>query len=511
MHHVHKITVASALLIVIAGCSIGKFETSKMLPKLKMPTRQSDDTVLKNGPTKVITDASALALELPESDLQARSRFRQRFADLLKANRVGAADLLVARHPGDAYEILTNTIPDGSESQLALATSYDRYCQSPDQWLAVVNAHNNEYVQSYFAARSQWMGFVSVGKFAKTESIDLVAKADATGLSVLIVDAWYQTGIGAMIRQSNEESAIAFQQCATYASDKHAMQAATSLLMCSEAKRRSNDFSGAITAWQESIAMACHQLSNRHVSDPEYWDRAIYLQPVGTPWPLEVAAGFVSLGTSTPSILRTDLIQQLALVASSASTPISAACWAEAAIGSWQQARGETQKSLVRLKKSETQNPPSDAIDWLRIAQADLLVAMGQNGTATTILAPIVSREDGTAISHAATAKLGVMKLKTKPVQHGIRLLKHSVGDETSPQWPGKSGSRADYALGLLMVGDDAEGLRQLSLAQQQFESEGEVELLAKTLWNQWQYLKHTKASKTEISSIKSRLDIMQL
>ena len=519
MNRLSKFTIASTALtlavVSIAGCSVGKLDSAAMLSKLKLPGKQEKSDLPKSGPTKVVTDATALVLELPESDLHARSRFGQRFASLLDEDRSVAADRLTARHPDHAYELLTTSTPDGSDTQIALAAAYDRYCQSAGQWSAVAQGHRNEAVQSYYTARSQWMGNVTNGAFAKTNAIDLVAVAESTAMKPLVVDAWYQTGIGALLRESNAESASAFRRCATEASTDHGLQAATATMLASEAMRRDGDFAGATQAWMQSVALACEQLRDRHISDAAYWERAAYLQPVGTPWPIEVANCFVAIATSSPNVLRTDLIQQLANVVQSSSTasstPISSACWVETAAGSWQQARGETQKALIHLKKAETQSPPAAAVDWLRITQADLLVSLAQNGTATTILAPIISREDNSPTMHAAMAKLGVMKLKTKSPQHGIRLLKESVDAEHANQWPGKASARADYALGLLMIGDETAGLWQLTLAQQEFEIDRETELLAKSLWNQWQYLKHSDASKQDIEAARTRLNTLQL
>ncbi|MCG8650480.1 MAG: hypothetical protein MI861_11650, partial [Pirellulales bacterium] len=125
--------------------------------------------------------------------------------------------------------------------------------------------------------------------------------------------------------------------------------------------------------------------------------------------------------------------------------------------------------------------------------------------------AQTIAREDDSAPMLAATAELGVIRLTGGSPQSGVRLLKRALEDHTDVQWPGRAGVEADYALGLLMVGDKAGGISRLAQAQKQFEAEGEIELLAKSLWNQLQYLEHTESDKDSITAVKTRLEAMQI
>ena len=255
--------------------------------------------------------------------------------------------------------------------------------------------------------------------------------------------------------------------------------------------------------------MACQVMRTRNVADTVFWQRAGYLQPVGTPWPADVQSAIASVGRSDASAIRTELLRQLALTDSGS---LSSACWVEAALGSWCEARGETQKALVHLKKAETlAEDAANAVDWLRLAQAPLLVKLGQKGTATTLLAPLIAREDNSPAMLAAMSKLGVIKLSGGSPQHGVRLLHRAVVDSGGVEWPGKSSARADLALGLLMIGEIAEGKNQLRQAQTQFQAEGEIEQLAKSLFNEQKFLEHSEADKTEIAALEQRLQTMQL
>lgn len=496
----------SVLMLSSNGCNLSSEKTASLMSKVALPGKKTDDRP-KMGPTKVIADATALALDLPESDLQAREKFRQRFSKLISDGRLAAADISVARHPDHAYDVLTKHFNRQDEAIVVLAASYDRFCGGSSGWHTMLTGASSESVDQYFFNRTQFLGTITNGQFDSLQGIDLVSHANATGQEALVVDAWYQTGIARMLQQDNASAAEAFASAAEAAGDRHGMQGAVASLMGSEARRRSGAYAAAITTWQESVERACHLIRTRNVTDPNYWDRATYLQPLGTAWPTSVTTTFAAVGQSTASAIRTDLLRQLAM---SDEAAISSACWIEAAMGSWREARGESQKALVHLKKAETMSDAKVA-DWLRIAQAPILVSLGQQGTATTVLAPLIAREDNSPVMLAAMSKLGVMKLTGGSQQHGIRLLHEAVVDSPDVDWPGKASARADFALGLLMIGETSEGLNQLRQAQQQFQAEGEIEQLAQSLWNEHQFLEHTQAEKTEIASVQNRLKTMQL
>ncbi len=495
-------------LSIVSGCRISRDSADTLLKTLKAPLTGSTAGGPKGGPTKVVTDSTALALDVPESDLHTRERFRKRYSELIMEQRLVAADILVARNPDHAIEVLTTRASGQSDTHLALAGTYDRMCGNTGCWSSVVQHAGEKTVTQYFDLRSQWMGAVGNGRFAKTESIDLLAVAEATQLEALVVDAWYQTGIGQLLRKDNSAAADAFRTCADIAGDRHGMIAAKAMLLCSEARRRAEEYATATEAWNQAIKTACRQIHTRKISDPDFWDRAAYLQPIGTAWPDCVQTEFQNLGQSTANVLRTDLVRQLSTLSPAEGRP-TAGCWVESAVGTWREARGETQKALIHLKKAETQ-ASENARDWIHVSQAQLLMAMGQQGTAITLLAPIIAREDHAPVTLAAMCKLGAIKLAGQSPQHGVRLLNHAIL-ESHTEWPGKSSSSADLALGMLMIGEKAEGISQLHQAQTQFEAEGEVELLAKALWNESKYLEHSDAAKQEIATVKSRLKTLQL
>ncbi len=507
---VRSAAVGLTLIALFSGCVAEKLATPRIAEKMSLRAKKEKQAEPPMGPTKVIPDASALALQLPESDAEAKNRFEKAFAATIAEGRTGAAELLVARFPDYSYEILTSRNPASYDHHGALAAAYDRFCRTRDGWSAVA-VSVDPAVQQYYARRNAWMAAVSTGKFAETKSIDLIEAADATRMRVLVADAWQQTGIGSLLRSDNAAAAQQFANCAEVAGEEAGLLAPNALLLRSEAQRRAGDCDAANATWASSVHVASRLLATRGVSDPNYWDRAGYLQPVGTAWPTTVAVGFQQFVAAGSSPLRSELIQQLAMKPiGGRAEEVPSACWVEAAIGSWQHHRGETHKAVVRLKKAEA-IATGTAADWVHIALAREMVAFGQNGAATALLTPIIARQDASPTTLAATAELAVVRIQTGAEQQGVRMLQSVLEDHPTVQWPGRGSSEADFALGLLMIGEAEKGQRKLAEVQRRFQSEGEIELLAKALWNECQFLEHTKAAAATIETAQQRFEQLRL
>ncbi|MEM9825488.1 MAG: hypothetical protein AAF958_02805 [Planctomycetota bacterium] len=505
-----------AVVVGVTGCNVSKRSASELFSKLRLPGQTPSDDGPKIGPTKVITDATALALELPESDLRAREQFLQRFHSLQSDGKDAAADRWVARNLDHAHQVLVHQATPDDRSLLPLARAYDKVCGTGSTWSRLIDAGPNEAFDAYQAARKQVMGQVMTGDFAGTQTTDLVTLAQATQHDVLKIDAGYQNGVLALLRDEHSTAADAFESAAVMAGDRHGVLGPLAHLMASESHRRAGDFAKATTQWDASVRKACLVLTKQKVTDVVYWDRAAYLQPIGTPWPSLVATTLKEvasnrgqpgqLGQRGP--LQTELLEQLSTCPQGS---ITSACWIEAALGSWRDQRRESQKALVHLKKAESLTENAEAKDWLKIAQAPLLVGLGQKGLATTLLAPIIAREDNSPRMLAAMSKLGVMKLSGGSPQHGVRLLHRAVVDSGGVQWPGVASAQADLALGMFMIGENAEGRVQLEQAQTRFQADGDYEQLAQSLRNEQRYLEHSEAEKESVAAVKRRLDSLRM
>ncbi|QGJ68948.1 Hypothetical protein PBC10988_6130 [Planctomycetales bacterium 10988] len=483
------------------GCSSPTSHLSKLGSWNSSESKKKSKPELPpSGPTTVIADGTAIALGQPEADLAARSRFDQRFIELNQQGRTQAAELLVTRHPDLALPLLQTSQITEDANRLQLAAAYDRLCNySPENgWQAILN---NEVPQpavvEYMQMRSKWMATLTEGKFLELEKMPLITTAQKTNQPLLLTDALHQGGIGWLLMENPQQAAAAFRQAVLSAPNQLTPQTVESLLLESEALRRAGDMASANERWNQAVQTAADMLIlPRPIATPTMWERIAYLKPVGMPWPGCVGQRFQELALGKPNPLRTDLLRQLAMSASMGSG-MDPQCWVHSAIGSWHQERGNSQEALIELKKAETKALPQQ-VAWVHIAQGRALNGIGQTGPATALLMQMISRQDGSPEMYAAMCDLGIFRLQSGATQAGVHLLRKSLEKNTAVGWPGRNAAEADYALGLLMLGESQKGTERLMASQQRFEAEGEVELLAKSLWNQQKYLEEVEPKNQE-------------
>ena len=235
--------------------------------------------------------------------------------------------------------------------------------------------------------------------------------------------------------------------------------------------------------------------------DPQFWNRASFLRPAGLPWPNEVIDNLKSV------------LKQMDVAETGRSLRLTAAdsvIWF--AIGIEHLNRSEGQNALLAFKKSEASESAPASIKALKLYQARSLVSTGQPGAASAILFRMVSENEGSQLADRAKAILATMKLQNGSVTQGLNLIQSAMPSIES--WPRgeQRRTRADYGLGLLMRGRESEGLKQLDLAQAQFEEAGEFDQARQCLWNRAKYLEKTeqtdkyREAALQLTELESRL-----
>jgi tetratricopeptide (TPR) repeat protein len=107
-------------------------------------------------------------------------------------------------------------------------------------------------------------------------------------------------------------------------------------------------------------------------------------------------------------------------------------------------------------------------------------------------------------------ALLGSLKLESGQLEFGFKMLQRALELQPQVDWSTRAEAEADLGLAYLMMGEEANGLRWLKQAQQRFESDGRVEMLAKSLRNESGYWKHKGKHKAEIEAIDERLEKLE-
>jgi len=502
-----------ALTVMLGGAGCSK--VSSTFSTGKLPSAEANTKSLPPaGPTTVRVDSTALALNQPEQEIAVRRAFVERFQQLLNEQREAAARLWIERHPDLAWEMLRDAAPPHEPWMTRLAEFHDAQCGNDpaNSWRSVLAMRETTPGQDapYREARSEFMRKLRSGKFAEAHAIDLVTPARATGQTLLEIDAWHQTGIAHLLAEQPAAAVGALEQCVRLAANYAPHQAVHVQLLLSEARRRAGDHQRAAADWTSAVAHAADLLVRpTPIADPTFWDRAMYLQPVQHQWPEAVVTRVNQLVQRGASQGRPVALAQIITAVQQSGEPPQPMLYVAASLASWKLERGDPQGAVVAFKRAETVASPA-VKDWLRIAQAKAMARMEQASAATAILAPIAGREDHTPVRYAAMADLGSLQLHNGRVQQGVNLLRRASEEQPQVEWHGKSLALADYALALLMVGEETKGLARLEEAKRRFEAEGDVESLAKCLWNEAQFLKQA-GQKKELAAVERDLEKMRL
>ncbi len=484
-----------------SGC-VGKLKEFAGKPKAADSVAKAERPA--SGPTKVVVDGPALALGLPEQGGEPRKKFLEHLGKLHNEHRFGAARQWVERHPDIALEVLRDpAAAQVSDSLLlVLAQYHDEHLEATGtkgSWHTCVAARAEQTPAraAYNKAHLKVTEHLQNGRFFEASEVPLTAHAAKLGQPMLVIEAAQLHGVAKMLADKPAEAAASLESAVRTAKVVSPHQAAHTMLLLSEARRRGGDIDGANQAWLDAVGQAGQLLGRaRPIADPTLWDRAMYLHPVGISLPLETQHGFAQLATHGQLALSLQPVAQITLC-SGGNDPertAEAAIWA--CIGHWRLDRGEPQAAMLALKRSEATACATEAAAWCRLAQARAMVALGQTPAATAILIPMASQEDDSALTAAAMAELGSLKVSGGMTQQGINLLKKALEGNPSITWPGRAGAEADLGLALLLTGDETRGLVWLAQARKGFEAQGDLESVAQTLWNEARYFEQSKDKK---------------
>jgi len=165
--------------------------------------------------------------------------------------------------------------------------------------------------------------------------------------------------------------------------------------------------------------------------------------------------------------------------------------------------RTEMQLALLNLKKAETLASGDDVL-WLRIAESKCLASIGQSEAAVAIVSgPATSPQQ--AISCAATAALGSVKLQSGAYQQGAQLLNKALKKSTDSDWPSKTQAMADLAIAQLIIGNTDQGLASVHEAQSQFQANADFPSLIQSMENELRLLDH-EGRRNDSSALQERI-----
>ena len=498
-----RLGLACVLMMAMVGAALGCSRWS--LPKLNFD--EPAEKKPTSGPLQVKVDAHGQPLRDGQLTSPAVPELLQRADSLLADERRLSLRHEVAQRMDTAVEMLRGLTEDQAPlpATKAIATAYDELLSIPagNGWSAIVEAAQSRQpaVVAYAKERRDWLDSLRQGVVRSLDGKSLSQAAAQTPGKMLIVDAWQLRGVTALVSNEPTKAVEAFEQARQISTAIDPYQTVQIGLLLSDALRRAERSPEADQVWQATVS-AAGQLVERTpmVIDPGFWDKASYLRPVSLMWPDDVVARLERRGPfivaeanrGTPKLgpeLNRLPGDQEAIV------------WAW--IGASLLERAETQSALVAFKRAESSAQNESLRLSCRLQQAHALARLGQSAAATALLVTL-SGDKEPAISKAAMAALGSLKLHQGDLSAAHRLLAKALDEGTPAVWPDRAQSEADFGLVTIMRGDNANGLQRLHNAQRQFESQGDQLSLARSLWNEQKFLEHT-GKKDEALAVQRR------
>lgn len=319
---------------------------------------------------------------------------------------------------------------------------------------------------------------------------------------VWTAEAWSLTGMIRLLNEQPEDAARAFHQSLRVSAETLPCLVAQTELLLAEALRRDGHTTQAVEVWQSAVIRASQLLSlSPPVMDASFWDRACYLRPHQTEWPVECTQAVIDehARRGWSSLLRDDASQPGLFVAAETTE-----CLVWSVIGQARFDRDEPQAALIAFKKAESLAREADHAALWQLAQARALIRLGQTAPATALLMKH-AQHPSPQVSLPSLALLGTLKLQAGQGTVGLSLLRRALESYPDAVWPGQLEARADFALASLMCGDDAVGLAELHAAQQAFQQRGETSLWLASLQNELAYYEARK-NRDEAEVVRQRL-----
>ncbi len=494
--------LAAAMLLLVGGCS--------GLPWIRPAAKTDAPPAAASGKgVQVRIGGDGFALGDVEQSACTPQQFAERVEELLRSGRSAAARH-VERYPDVALGVLhePGTVHANPATLAFIAQTHDRQCSragAAPGWSALIAdrvARPDRYA-AYDEHRRQFMTHLQNGQLDEALQLPLTQDSQGAPGAMLGIDAWRLTGIGLTLNNRPQDAIGAFQKALQLAAG-HPYQAASLLLLLSDAQRRAGQLAAAENTWQEAARLAGElAVAAPAAADPTLWERAAYVRPVSCPWSVDVQQRLAQVNLAFGVVFDE---RGTVVPASTAPAVDETPLWT--AIGHWRLARDEPQAALAALKRAESMTNQSLTAARLRLGQAKALAKLGQTPAATAMLIQLAGSSDA-IIAKPATAVLGTIKLQQGNTQAGFNLLRRAVEEEPIMTWPERPEAEADLGLAYLLSGDENAGLRWLHTAQQDFEASGQPEPLIQCLENEDAYLQ--RAKKTDLAkAVQQRLQTLR-
>ena len=455
------------------------------------------DGKVANPPARTLRfDGHEIILGEADSPVFDTDQLVGKLQQLVSDNRYHTAATLVARHRESAERLLAERWAGAAEEEVVrlVAAVLSRRCTQADaNWSSLLELARTQGgpASHYQQLRNAFAEELQTNDPSGGAAEALLQASAKVAHPLVRVDALRLLGLRDLVAGRHAWAESHFRQAIEMAaSSGNELMAAELWLMVAETARRGNQLSAASTAWSKATSQHLAAFRGDQPLDVSFWIMADKTRQEPQTWPAELRTAFAAN------------VQRVGCTPQGGSEMVLWICVAQA-----QLERGEFQSALVNFKRAETLAEGTNGM-WLRIAQARCLAAMGQSPAASAILSGPAASADA-AVSAAATAAMGSIKLKSGAYQQGAQLLHKATSQSPLINWPMKNQALADLALAQLIIGDTDEGLAALHRAQALLEQAGQRDLLIQSLDNELRLLEFEQRSPESVA-VKRRLSQLE-
>jgi len=493
--HAKELLLVLFLLLVMGCSTISMSENSpvRMLRAtadkvigIESKSQARQEVKVANPPAKTLRfDGHEIVLGQSENEAISTERLASKIESLIQRQRLQSAANLILLHRESAERLLSEQWASGAEDpvlQLAAEVLSRRSIQRDGSWsklLETGESHRPAAIQ-YQNLRNAFAEELQTNDPSDAEAEQLLQASVKVAHPLARLDALRLLGLRELVAGRNAWAESQFRQAIELAtSSGNPLIAAELWLTVTEAARRSNQTETASTVWANAIQQHLAAYKPDQPLDVSFWLLADKTRPESLDWPGEIS---------------TVLKPHARRIGCTADGRSEFVLWSSIADAQYE--RGQWQSALVNFKRAETlAESESESVMWLRIAQARCMAAMGQSPAASAILSGPAASSDP-AVSAAATAAMGSIKLKTGAYQQGAQLLHKAVTQSPSATWSTKNQSLADLAVAQLIFGDTETGLSALHEVQELMQKAGERDLLVRCLENELRLMEHEGRAK---------------
>lgn len=497
-----RLSVILALLPVI-GCSTISLSDHSPVRMLRSTIDKSNsadherpsssEVKIANPPARTLRfDGHEIVLGQSENEAISAERLSGKIQALVREQKMQSAARLILLHRESAERLISEQWASGADDpamQLVAHVLSTRATRQDESWTTLIAFGKSKKPAAieYQNLRNAFAEELQTNDPSDESAERLMQAAIKVAHPLARVDALRLLGLRELVAGRNAWAESQFRQAIEVASASgNPMMAAELWLTVAEAARRSNQAEAAASAWSQAIQQHLAAHRPEHPLDVSFWLLAEKTRQESSQWPGDISTAVQPFVNKVCGAIEGG--SQVSL-------------WTAVADAQFQ--RGQWQSALVNFKRAETL-ANGDCVMWLRIAQAKCMAAMGQAPAASAILSAPAASPDP-AVSAAATAAMGSIKLQTGAYQQGAQLLHKAITQSPLATWPNKNQSIADLAIAQLIFGDTNVGLTALHEAQKMMEKHGERELLVRSLENELRLMEH-EGRLQEMSVIKAKI-----